>query len=42
VHKCRCVVEVYEQVVQAVPHSVDLCFSYCGFGVCADPADMRR
>lgn len=38
------VVEVYEQAVQAVPHSVDLWVSYCGFGICAyeDPAHIRR
>ncbi|XP_034598592.1 uncharacterized protein [Setaria viridis] len=39
----RDVVDVYEQAVQAVPHSVDLWVSYCGFGVCAyeEPADIR-
>ncbi|CAO2210791.1 unnamed protein product [Urochloa humidicola] len=48
-HKARLctngdVVDVYEQAVQAVPHSVDLWVSYCGFGVCAyeEPADIRR
>ncbi|CAL4998355.1 unnamed protein product [Urochloa decumbens] len=39
----RDVVDVYEQAVQAVPHSVDLWVSYCGFGMCAyeEPADIR-
>ncbi|XP_040382567.1 uncharacterized protein LOC102704273 isoform X2 [Oryza brachyantha] len=48
-HKARLctnkeVVEVYEQAVQAVPHSVDLWVSYCGFAVCAceDPSHIRR
>ncbi|KAL5219712.1 hypothetical protein ABZP36_024425 [Zizania latifolia] len=48
-HKARLctigeVVEVYEQAVQAVPHSVDLWVSYCGFAVCAyeEPAHIRR
>jgi pre-mRNA-processing factor 39 len=48
-HKARLctyedVVEVYEQAVQAVPHSVDLWVSYCGFGmsVYEDPALIRR
>ena len=38
------VVEVYEQAIQAVPHSVDLWVSYCGFGmsVYEDPALIRR
>ncbi|KAM0825922.1 hypothetical protein ACQ4PT_069227 [Festuca glaucescens] len=47
-HKARLctyedVVEVYEQAVQAVPHSVDLWVSYCGFGmsVYEDPALIR-
>ncbi|KAK3121595.1 hypothetical protein QOZ80_8BG0656860 [Eleusine coracana subsp. coracana] len=47
-HKARLctnedVMDVYEQAVQAVPHSVNLWVSYCGFGVCAyeDPADIR-
>ncbi|CAO2188799.1 unnamed protein product [Urochloa humidicola] len=47
-HKARLctnadVVDVYEQAVQAVPHSVDLWVSYCGFGTCAyeEPADIR-
>ncbi|TVU06386.1 hypothetical protein EJB05_49598, partial [Eragrostis curvula] len=47
-HKARLctnehVVEVYEQAVQAVPHSVDLWVSYCDFGVCSyeDPAAIR-
>ncbi|XP_062196318.1 pre-mRNA-processing factor 39-2 isoform X2 [Phragmites australis] len=47
-HKARLctkgdVVEVYEQAVQAVPHSIDLWISYCGFGICAyeDPAHIR-
>ncbi|KAJ1268167.1 hypothetical protein BS78_07G116000 [Paspalum vaginatum] len=39
----RDVVDVYEQAVQAVPHSVDLWVSYCGFGICAyeEPAHIR-
>nr|CAB3480820.1 unnamed protein product [Digitaria exilis] len=39
----RDVVAVYEEAVQAVPHSVDLWVSYCGFGICAyeEPADIR-
>uniref|UniRef100_A0A0D9X7E1 Suppressor of forked domain-containing protein n=1 Tax=Leersia perrieri TaxID=77586 RepID=A0A0D9X7E1_9ORYZ len=48
-HKARLctngdVVEVYEQAVQAVPHSVDLWVSYCGFAVSAyeEPAHIRR
>lgn len=47
-HKARLctyedVVEVYEQAVQAVPHSVDLWVSYCGFGmsVYEDPTLIR-
>ena len=40
----RDVVDIYEQAVQAVPHSVDLWVSYCCFGTCAyeEPADIRR
>ncbi|KAF0898892.1 hypothetical protein E2562_012602 [Oryza meyeriana var. granulata] len=48
-HKARLctngeVVEVYEQAVQAVPYSVDIWVSYCGFAVCAyeEPAHIRR
>jgi pre-mRNA-processing factor 39 len=42
--KNKDVVDIYEQAVQAVPHSVDLWVSYCGFGICAyeEPADIRR
>ncbi|PUZ51280.1 hypothetical protein GQ55_6G170200 [Panicum hallii var. hallii] len=41
--KKKDVVDIYEQAVQAVPHSVDLWVSYCGFGICAyeEPADIR-
>lgn len=48
-HKARLctyedVVDVYEQAVQAVPHSVDIWVSYCGFGMSVheDPALVRR
>lgn len=48
-HKARLctnkeVEEVYEQAVQAVPHSIDLWVSYCGFAMCAyeEPAHIRR
>uniref|UniRef100_A0A0E0AUX0 Suppressor of forked domain-containing protein n=1 Tax=Oryza glumipatula TaxID=40148 RepID=A0A0E0AUX0_9ORYZ len=36
--------EVYEQAVQAVPHSIDLWVSYCGFAMCTyeEPAHIRR
>ncbi|CAD6265571.1 unnamed protein product [Miscanthus lutarioriparius] len=39
----RYVVDVYEQAVHAVPHSVDIWVSYCGFGICAfeEPAHIR-
>ncbi|XP_052164645.1 pre-mRNA-processing factor 39-2 isoform X2 [Oryza glaberrima] len=48
-HKARLctnkeVEEVYEQAVQAVPHSIDLWVSYCGFAMCTyeEPAHIRR
>ncbi|KAL6900645.1 hypothetical protein ACP4OV_005321 [Aristida adscensionis] len=36
-------VEVYEQAIQSIPHSVDLWVSYCGFSINAneDPAHIR-
>lgn len=36
--------KVYEKAVEAIPYSVDLWVSYCGFGVLAyeDPDDVRR
>ncbi|XP_021321018.1 golgin subfamily A member 6-like protein 6 isoform X2 [Sorghum bicolor] len=39
----RYVVDVYEQAVHAVPHSVDIWVSYCGFGISAfeEPAHIR-
>jgi hypothetical protein len=40
----RYVMDVYEQAVHAVPHSVDIWVNYCGFGICAfeEPAHVRR
>lgn len=39
----RYVMDVYEQAVHAVPHSVDIWVNYCEFGICAfeEPAHVR-